>query len=121
MKTKTKIIIGVVAIAVISGIVFFLQRRKKTAAAFAELDKSIEQGYVSAPASSSSTSSTLKKGSKGDAVKTLQTKLSKLGYKVGTIDGIFGTNTETAVKAFQKAKNLTVDGIAGPMTLNALK
>jgi peptidoglycan hydrolase-like protein with peptidoglycan-binding domain len=121
MKTKTKIIIGVVLIAAISGIVIFLKRRKNTSDAFAELDKTVDQGSVATTSSSSTSSSTLKKGSKGDAVKALQTKLSKLGYKVGTIDGIFGSGTEAAVKAFQKAKNLTVDGIAGAATLSALK
>jgi len=64
---------------------------------------------------------TLRKGSKGDEVKTLQTKLKKLGYKGKdgkdlTCDGDFGTNTEYALKNFQKAKGLTPDGIVGPKT-----
>lgn len=64
---------------------------------------------------------TVKLGSKGDAVKLLQTKLKKLGYKGKdgkelVCDGDFGANTEYAVKAFQKAKSLTADGIAGPKT-----
>lgn len=53
---------------------------------------------------------TLKRGSRGSEVKTLQNKL-----KI-TADGIFGTNTENAVKEFQKKNNLTVDGIVGPST-----
>lgn len=52
----------------------------------------------------------LKLGSKGDDVKTLQ---AKLGLNV---DGDFGPNTETAVKAWQSAHNLTADGIVGPAT-----
>ncbi len=64
---------------------------------------------------------TVKLGSKGDAVKLLQTKLKKLGYKGKdgkelTCDGDFGTNTEYALKAFQKKKSLVADGVAGPKT-----
>lgn len=64
---------------------------------------------------------TVKLGSKGDAVKTLQTKLKKLGYKGKdgkelVCDGDFGANTEFALKAFQKKKSLVADGIAGPKT-----
>ena len=47
-------------------------------------------------------------------VKRIQQDLKSIGYtQVGTADGYFGQNTETAVKAFQKAKGLTVDGIFG--------
>lgn len=53
---------------------------------------------------------TLKKGSKGEEVKTLQGKLNLIA------DGIFGPITEEAVKAFQKANSLTPDGIVGPNT-----
>ena len=63
---------------------------------------------------------TMKKGSKGAAVKTLQEDLAKLGYDCGTIDGTYGTKTVAAVKQFQADYNLSVDGIAGIMTLNAL-
>lgn len=61
---------------------------------------------------------TLKLGSSGDAVRDLQAKLVARGYplpKYG-IDGDFGTETETAVKAFQRAHHLEVDGIVGPLT-----
>ena len=57
---------------------------------------------------------TLKKGSKGEDVKTLQKAL-----KI-TVDGDFGVKTETAVKAFQKSKGLTADGIVGNKTWAAL-
>lgn len=63
---------------------------------------------------------TLKKGSKGSNVKTLQTKLTELGFLKDKIDGIFGSKTEKAVKDYQKANKLTVDGIAGPKTLGTL-
>jgi peptidoglycan hydrolase-like protein with peptidoglycan-binding domain len=66
--------------------------------------------------SSRSSSITLKVGSKGDVVKTLQTKLNQLGYSCGTADGIYGTGTKNAVASFQKANGLTADGIAGSQT-----
>ena len=47
-------------------------------------------------------------------VKRIQEDLKSIGYtQVGTADGYFGQNTETAVKAFQKDNKLTVDGIFG--------
>jgi len=63
---------------------------------------------------------TVKKGSKGDAVKGLQNALNARGYDVGTVDGIFGPATETAVKSFQRDFGLDVDGIVGPYTWEAL-
>jgi peptidoglycan hydrolase-like protein with peptidoglycan-binding domain len=59
---------------------------------------------------------TLKKGAKGQAVKDLQEALTALGLKPGAVDGVFGKQTEDAVKAFQKLRELEVDGIAGPIT-----
>ena len=50
----------------------------------------------------------------------LQQALIALGYLEGDADGIFGKNTETAVKAFQKENGLTDDGIAGAQTQSAL-
>ena len=58
----------------------------------------------------------LKKGSRGTEVKKLQEQLNKLGYNCGKVDGIFGSRTESAVKAFQKDNGLVVDGIAGSKT-----
>ncbi len=63
---------------------------------------------------------TLRKGSTGNAVKALQTRLKEKGFYNGTISGTYGTDTVDAVKAFQKSKNLFVDGIAGPNTQHAL-
>lgn len=62
----------------------------------------------------------LRRGSKGADVTNLQTALNAQGYDCGTADGIFGAATEKAVRAFQKAKGLTVDGIAGKATQAAL-
>lgn len=58
----------------------------------------------------------LKKGSRGAEVTNLQKNLTKLGYDTKGIDGIFGDNTESAVKKFQKAYKLSVDGIVGDKT-----
>lgn len=58
-----------------------------------------------------------KYGSTGDEVKTLQKKLKELGYYNGEIDGIFGSQTQSAVKSFQRNVGITVDGIAGSQTL----
>lgn len=75
-------------------------------------------GNSSAPAPS--TGAVLKKGSRGSAVQELQRKLTALGYNTKGIDGVFGSNTEKAVRQFQKARGLVVDGIVGPATKKAL-
>ncbi len=62
----------------------------------------------------------LKNGSRGELVKALQTRLNEQGYKAGTADGIFGSNTEKAVKALQSAAGITVDGKVGQNTWTAL-
>ena len=72
------------------------------------------------PANTTSTtgSTTLKKGSTGSEVKKLQERLKELGYLKGSADGDFGDATENAVKNFQLQNGLTVDGVAGSSTLN---
>lgn len=66
------------------------------------------------------TMNTLRNGSKGDDVKTLQTLLNTYGGYGLTADGIFGAKTESAVKAFQKSRGLIADGIVGTKTWAAL-
>ena len=66
-------------------------------------------------------SNLLKQGSRGDAVKDLQTQLNNLGYNCGDVDGIFGEKTIKAVQAFQSAYGLIVDGIVGEKTRAMLK
>lgn len=61
-----------------------------------------------------------KYGSRGSEVTQIQTKLKRWGYYTGNIDGIYGTQTQNAVKYFQRKNGLTVDGIAGPATLKAM-
>ena len=65
-------------------------------------------------------SMTMRRGSAGEAVRALQELLKKCGYDCGDIDGMFGSKTEAAVKAFQRDHGLTVDGIAGEKTQEAL-
>ena len=50
-----------------------------------------------------------------EAIKKIQTRLNELGYNL-SVDGLAGTNTDNAVKDFQKKNGLTVDGIVGPNT-----
>ena len=61
-----------------------------------------------------------KYGSRGEEVKQIQTKLKRWGYYSGNVDGIYGSQTLSAVKSFQKKNGLTVDGIAGKKTLEAM-
>lgn len=59
-------------------------------------------------------------GSRGAEVSQIQTKLKRWGYYNGNVDGIYGSQTLAAVKYFQRSNGLTVDGIAGTRTLNAM-
>lgn len=59
-------------------------------------------------------------GSQGDEVSFVQGRLLALGFKPGPVDGDFGSLTDAAVKAFQQAQGLDVDGVVGPQTLAAL-
>ncbi len=61
-----------------------------------------------------------KYGSRGSEVTQIQTKLKRWGYYKGSIDGIYGSKTVSAVKYFQRKNGLTVDGIAGKNTLAAM-
>jgi peptidoglycan L-alanyl-D-glutamate endopeptidase CwlK len=64
---------------------------------------------------------TLKRGSSGPDVLTLQSTLKQLGFDPNGVDGTFGPGTESAVIAFQKSKGLTPDGMVGPNTAAALQ
>lgn len=61
----------------------------------------------------------LRKGSRGEDVKTLQQALNKNGYNL-TIDGVFGIKTEEAVRDYQKKHDLSVDGVVGAKTWTML-
>lgn len=62
----------------------------------------------------------LKKGAEGEDVRALQILLNGRGYSCGSADGDFGSRTDKAVRNYQKAKGLGVDGIVGPATWSSL-
>ncbi|MBR2956071.1 MAG: spore cortex-lytic enzyme [Clostridia bacterium] len=62
----------------------------------------------------------LKRGSRGSTVRTVQTKLKNWGYYKGVVDGIYGAQTVSAVKYFQRRNGLAVDGIVGKRTASAM-
>ena len=62
----------------------------------------------------------LKQGSKGGEVKEVQRRLKEWGYYKGSVDGVFGAGTRSAVIAFQKKNGLTADGVVGKSTYKAL-
>lgn len=70
--------------------------------------------------SSTAARATVKFESRGEDVTYLQQRLTAKGYGVGSIDGIFGSKTMEAVKAFQAENGLTVDGVVGKATWSAL-
>jgi len=61
----------------------------------------------------------LRRGVRSEAVTFLQSMLQGLGYDI-QVDGDYGKNTKAAVRAFQRARNLTVDGVVGPTTAASL-
>lgn len=63
----------------------------------------------------------LQRGDTGNDVRTAQTALIRAGYAPGRADGIFGSNTERAVKQFQRVLGLRQDGIIGPRTWEFLQ
>ncbi len=63
---------------------------------------------------------TLRNGSTGDDVKSVQTRLKELGYYAGTVDGSYGSSTVVAVASFQLRNNLDADGVAGTRTFAKL-
>ncbi|MBQ4075372.1 MAG: peptidoglycan-binding protein [Clostridia bacterium] len=65
-------------------------------------------------------SQTLRTGSRGEAVSNLQARLKELGYYNGTVDGLYGNGTARSVTLFQRANNLTPDGVAGEDTQKKL-
>jgi putative chitinase len=85
-------------------------RQTRYARAMAALGGKID---TSAPVTAA-VSETLRRGSKGDAVKRMQAKLGL------TADGDFGPGTEAALKKWQAENGLTADGVVGPKTLAKL-
>ncbi|MBQ9279814.1 MAG: spore cortex-lytic enzyme [Clostridia bacterium] len=78
-------------------------------------------GIVYVSAENSRISETLSRfGSTGSEVSQIQSRLKNWGYYQGAIDGVYGSQTVAAVKYFQRANGLTIDGIAGDATLAAM-
>ena len=85
----------------------------------------VTKAPTSAPATQAPTAApteipTLKKGSKGEAVKALQQRLIEMNYLKGTADGDYGAKTVQAVKDFQLVNHLPIDGVAGPETIRLM-
>lgn len=75
-------------------------------------------GYIVADNYAESTQQVLSKlGSQGEEVRQIQRKLKSLGFFNGTVDGIYGIQTRSAVRRFQASVGIKVDGVAGPKTL----
>jgi peptidoglycan hydrolase-like protein with peptidoglycan-binding domain len=64
---------------------------------------------------------TVREGSRGTAVRELQTLLKNKGFNPGPVDGAFGPKTKAAVLSYQRANGLVADGIVGPKTWGKLK
>lgn len=104
-----------------------MAKLKKTAVAFsrilivAVLILSVLSFSGKLPLYNNSSVYTLSKlGSQGDEVRRIQKKLKSLGYYKGSVDGVYGTATQKAVRSFQKNCGITADGIAGPKTIRYL-
>lgn len=106
-----------------AGVIAFQKRHTSYADGVAG-PETLQKMYSSSARSTSTAAAvigvSLKLGSEGSAVRNVQTKLKSLGYYTGSVDGSYGTGTEEAVKAFQKANGLKADGKAGESTLNKL-
>lgn len=74
---------------------------------------------VSKNPTSVNTTPKLRPGSRGDAVKNLQSLLNKAGANI-KVDGVFGRGTKTAVRNFQSSAGVGVDGVVGPRTWDKL-
>lgn len=95
-----------------------MQKRSKRLCLVLAVLLSVSMGLVAlAPAVEAAS---YKKGSSGAVVTQIQTKLKSWGYYTGPVDGIYGSGTERAVRAFQQKNGLTVDGKAGDQTLAAM-
>ena len=82
--------------------------------------QTVTRGDASAAYEQDIEAAVLKQGSRGDDVKTVQTKLKRWGDYSGNVDGIYGSQTRKAVEYFQRKNGLKVDGIVGRATFAAL-
>ena len=113
MKKKTKLlaVCAFASLAVIATLpTAFLQKNEKN------------QGIVDAETAVESVceAAVLRQGSRGSEVKEMQRRLKQWGYYQGSVDGVFGVGTRSAVILFQKKNGLTADGVVGKETYKAL-
>ena len=108
-----------------NGVQYFKSRNKKWT--HWAVPKVVQEGEIPEPTPTptptpSTDKPTLRKGDRGEYVTLMQTELIQKGYSCGdsSADGVFGTQTEKAVKRFQKDNGLVEDGICGKNTWNAL-
>ena len=76
---------------------------------------------MTAMISSEAMAKTIERGQRGHHVSKVQTMLKEQGFLHDSVDGIYGHNTEQAVRKFQKSKGLAVDGRVGSSTMKALE
>lgn len=76
---------------------------------------------MTAMVSSQAMAKTIERGQRGHHVSKVQTMLKEQGFLHDSVDGIYGHNTEQAVRKFQKSKGLAVDGRVGSSTMKALE
>ncbi len=92
------------------------QRRLLVQGGLAAAAAAVGGAALGAPSASAAVRPTLKPGSRGALVKSLQVKLRAKGYWHAGSDGVYGQTTQQAVMAVQKAYGLTRDGICGAKT-----
>lgn len=92
--------------------------RKRAVAAIVALVLAV--GMVVLVSVTSADAASFQRGSSGETVRQIQTKLKAWGYYSGSVDGVYGSGTEKAVRLFQQKNGLTVDGKAGTQTLTAM-
>ena len=66
------------------------------------------------------TEPTIRRGSRGDAVRRLEQALVDLGFDPGRVDSVFGRKTETALRTYQRTRGIIADGVCGPQTWAAI-
>lgn len=92
--------------------------RRRAVAAIVALVLAV--GMIVLVSVTSAQAASYQRGSSGETVRQIQTKLKNWGYYSGAVDGIYGSGTEKAVRLFQQKNGLAVDGKAGTQTLAAM-
>lgn len=84
------------------------------------VDGLVDEDTFDALDQSTSPTAIVRFGDRGLVVIEVQSLLTDAGFSLGRVDGVFGSLTESAVRAFQSAEGLSVDGVVGPQTFAAL-